>query len=177
MAWHARQSEPDGWSGQAAGVAEPYNTGLETPDHPHPPDSSQSQLLWGIYTLCIASSPCLVLYLEHMHWHLKAWEHPFQWLADMAVLTGLKVGALLTNSNGPGELIFGFNMFTLSGLQFWSTPFQFVEPKLWQLLVCFPALGKICSPSWPLRANFAHQQLCHPLSNLTHQGSPLKYSP
>jgi len=35
----------------------------------------------------------------------------------MTVLTDFPVGALLAYSNGLGELMFGFNMFTLTGLQ------------------------------------------------------------
>jgi len=35
----------------------------------------------------------------------------------MSVLADLKVGALLAYSDGPDELMFGFNMFTLTGLQ------------------------------------------------------------
>ena len=35
----------------------------------------------------------------------------------MTVLIDFSVGALLAYSNGPGELMFGFNMFTLTGLQ------------------------------------------------------------
>ena len=35
----------------------------------------------------------------------------------MTVLTDFQVGALLAYSDGPDELIFGYNMFTLTGLQ------------------------------------------------------------
>jgi hypothetical protein len=36
----------------------------------------------------------------------------------MTVLTDFQGGALPANFDGPDELMFGFNMFTLTGLQF-----------------------------------------------------------